>query len=133
MFFFKLFVKTIIRECAEELGFPAAILSSKEFDKAIKTTNLDIIGILKKVEELPDFESVRITKKKNEFIQPYISAFYVGYYDGAIRFIDGESSGIEVFSLEELEEEIRINPNKFTEDIKFMIKKYKKFLKPIKH
>ena len=61
---------------------------------------------------------------------PHISTFYIGYYDGAIRFIDGESSGIEIFSLKELKEDIKNNPNKFTEDIKFMIKKYEKFLNP---
>ena len=57
---------------------------------------------------------------------------FFGYYDGAIRFVDGESSGIEVFSLEELKKEIEENPHKFTEDIKFMIVKYEKFIKPIK-
>lgn len=53
----------------------------------------------------------------------------VGYYDGAIRFVDGESSGIEVFSLKELEADIKHNQDKFTEDVKFMIKKYRKYIK----
>ena len=123
---------TVIRECAEELGFPAAVLSTEEFEKAIKVTNLEIIGIFKEIDHVLNFHSVRITKQGEKFIQPYISTFYIGYYDGAIRFVDGESSGIEVFSLEELKEDIKTNPNKFTEDIKFMIKKYEKYLVPIK-
>ena len=31
-----------------------------ELEKAIKVTNLDIIGIFKKIEYLPDFISIRI-------------------------------------------------------------------------
>lgn len=123
---------TVIKECAEELGFPASILSKEEFFKAIKITDLRIVGIFKKIDEISNFQSVRIDKKGEKFIQPYITAIYIGYYDGTIRFVDGESSGIEVFSLEELKEEIKENPDKFTEDVKFMITKYKKYLRPIK-
>jgi len=121
---------TVVRECAEELGFPAVILND-EFNNAVRTIDLKIIGIFKQVDEITNFESVRIDKNENKFIQPYISAFFIGYYDGAIRFVDGESSRIEVFSLKELEDEIKYNPSKFTEDIKFMITNYKKYIKPI--
>ena len=122
---------TVIRECAEELGFPASVLSSEEFLKSIKVTDLNIVGVFQKVDSMSNFESIRIDKKGNKIIQPYITDIYIGYYDGAIRFVDGESSGIEVFSLEELKEEIKQLPDKFTGDLKFMIKKYQKFLKPI--
>ena len=123
---------TLIKECAEELGFPASILSNKEFDKAIKNTDLRVVGLFKKVEIINNFQSVRLTKKRESFIQPYIHATYVGHYDGPIQFIDGESSGIQLFSIEELKEEIRVNPTEFTEDLKFMVQKYEKYLIPIK-
>jgi isopentenyldiphosphate isomerase len=123
---------TVVRECAEELGIPASVLSEKEFEKALSTIDVGIVGVFKKVDFDPNFMSIRITKDSKKFVQPYMTAFYVGYYDGAIKFVDGESTGIEVFSIQDLVEEIRKNPGKFTEDIKFMIKKYKKFLKPIK-
>lgn len=122
---------TVIRECAEELGFPATILSDDEFYKAITNTDLKIIGVFHKVDEIVNFESVRIDKFGNKFLQPFISTFFIWYYDWAIRFVDWESSGIEVFSLEELISEIDNNPNKFTEDVKFMIEEYKQYLKPI--
>jgi isopentenyldiphosphate isomerase len=123
---------TLIRECAEELGFPASVVSDEDFDETIKITDLSIVGVFKKVDYIDNFESMRTTRDGNEMIQPWITNFYIGYYDGGIRFVDGESSGIEVFSLDELEEEIKSNPDKFTEDIKFMIKKYIKYIKPIK-
>ncbi len=126
------FNMTVIRECAEELGFPAAVLSSEEFDNAIKVIDLNIVGVFKKIEYLSNFMSTRILKNKSEMIQPWMSSMYFGYYDGAIKFVDGESSGIEVFSLDELKDELKEHPDKFTEDIRFMVKKYGKFLVPIK-
>ncbi len=123
---------TAVRECAEELGFPASILSEDEFKIAITTTNLKFVGIFKKIDEIENFRSVRIDLDGNKFVQPFICSFFVGYYDGPIQFVDGESCGIEVFSLDELITEIKNNPTKFTEDIKFMVVKYKKYLRAIK-
>jgi isopentenyldiphosphate isomerase len=126
------FEMTAIRECIEELGFPTTILTEETYDKALKTTDLDIIGVFRKVDFVETFLSVRKRKNAKDFIQPLISTMYIGYYNGPIKFKDGESSGIETFSLKELEKDIKENPEKFTEDIKFMLKKYRKYLKPIK-
>ena len=126
------FDMTVIRECAEELGFPAAVLPPEEFEKATKVTDLSVIRIFQKIEYLPDFKSDRILNDGTKMIQPHMTSMYYGYYDGPIRFVDGESSGIEVFSLDELKEDIENNPEKFTDDIKFMLKKYGKLLIPIK-
>jgi len=126
------FDMTVIRECAEELGFPAAIVPEENFEKASKVTDLNIIGTFRKIDFVNKFMSTRIDSGGKRIIQPQMTQIYYGYYNGAIKFVDGESSGIEVFSLDELKEDIRNNPDKFTEDIKFMIEKYKKYLKPIK-
>ena len=105
-------------------------MKNEEFRKAIKGIDLSIIGIFREVDLLQNFQSVRISQNGTTFVQPWINAMYVGYYDGPVKFIDGECSGIEVFSLEELKEELLENPAKFTEDIKFMIEKYESFLIP---
>ena len=125
------FELTVVKECAEELGFPATVISEKEFEQAIKSIDLKIAGILKKVDRIENFSSVRILKSGETFVQPYITEIYIGYYDGAIRFADGESSGVETFSIEQLKKEIVSNPAKFTEDLKFMVDKYSDFLVPI--
>lgn len=125
------FELTVVKECAEELGFPSTIISDIEFEKAIKSVNLEIIGILRKVDHLAIFNSERILKSGGNFIQPYITDIYIGYYDGPIKFVDGESSGVETFSLAQLEKEIANHPDKFTEDLKYMVKNYSHFLIPI--
>ena len=122
---------TVIRECAEELGFPSSILDEEEFKKAVKVSDTSIVGIFKKIDQIDAQLSTRQSVDGKEFVQPYITAFYIGYFDGPIKFVDGESSGIEVFSIDELKEEIQDKPDKFTEDVKFMVEKYEKFLVPI--
>jgi len=122
---------TVIKECAEELGFPVSILSAESFDQAIKNVDLRIVGFFKKVDYMSNFISIRRTKQGKEFRQPYMQNVYIGYYNGPIQFIDGESRGIELFTYEELQSEIVKHPNDYTEDLKFMVKKYKKFLVPI--
>lgn len=122
---------TVSKECAEELWFPATILTTEEFNNAITTTKIDIIWIFKKIDYLENFQSERTLNNWKHIIQPQMTSLYVWYYDWAIKFVDGESSGIEVFSLEELEEEIVSNPDKFTKDIQFMIDNYKQHLIPI--
>ena len=126
------FDMTVIRECAEELGIPAAVVAYEDFDKAILSTDLSVIGIFRKIDFNNNFLSKRTSRDGSKFIQPYISTIYMGYYDGSIKFKDGESTGIEVFSIKELKEDIKNNPNKFTEDVKFLLNKYEKLLKPIK-
>lgn len=123
---------TVVKECAEELGFPAAVLGGKEFNEAVKNVDLRVIGVFKKISQNSNFNSVRITKKGGKFIEPFITNFYLGYYDGSLRFADGESSGVEVYKLKELKKEIEKTPEKFTEDLKYMVKKFGKYLKPIK-
>lgn len=125
------FDMTVIRECAEELGFPAAVLSPEEFGEAIKSTDLEVIGLFKKIDYIPNFDSTRISQDGSKFIQTDITTIYLGYYNGSIRFKDGESSGVEVFSADELKDDIKSNPAKYTEDIKFMVDKYKSLLTPI--
>ena len=123
---------TVVKECAEELGFPATVLSENEFEQAIKSIDLMIVGVLKKIDHIDNFNSVRTLKDGKSFVQPSICDIYIGYYDGAIRFADGESSGVETFSIDQLKKDIADNPNKYTEDLKFMIGKYADLLIPIK-
>jgi isopentenyldiphosphate isomerase len=125
------FEMALIKECAEELGFPVAMISKDKILLAAKSTNLSVIGLVRQIEKNDNFYSVR-KDKQGDFIQPDITIWYLGYYDGNLRFIDGEVASLETFALKELEKEIKDNPRNFTEDIKYAIKKFKKYLIPLK-
>ncbi len=124
---------TLTKECAEELGFPITILGSEEFEDAIKNTDITVVGLAKELEYNPSFDSIRTQEGAEDFTMPFMTMFYIGYYDGTIKFSDGESSGIEIVSLAELKEEISQYPNKFTEDIKYITKRFGEQLNPIKN
>lgn len=121
---------TVVQECHEELGFPGVVLNDDDFEKAIKATDLRIIGLLKKVEHINQFISVR-KSADGDFKQPLITTFYIGYYDGGVRFCDGESTGVQVMTLEELKQEIQAHPDAFADDLKFMVQRYEKDLIPL--
>jgi isopentenyldiphosphate isomerase len=124
---------TMVKECSQELGIPATIVKEEEFDNAVRTTDLHILAILRKVMSLDNFQSKRIGPDNREWIEPSISAFYFGYYDGTIQFVDGESCGLQVFAKEEIEEEIKNHPEHFTTDIKYMLEKFADMIKPVKN
>lgn len=123
------FELTMLKECAEELGIPATIVKPEDFEKATATTDLHILAILKPLTLLDNYQSHRIHAGE-KWTESSITQFFFGYYDGAIRFIDSESCGIQVFTIDELEEEIRINPDGFTDDIRYIINKFRHLIKP---
>ncbi|MFA7682396.1 MAG: NUDIX domain-containing protein [Candidatus Peribacteraceae bacterium] len=120
---------TVVREMVEELGIPTVVLPAKEFTKAIETTDVSIIGIFKEIDYDANFLSVRTTDSV-PIEQPFMTTFYVGYYDGSIRFRDGEASGIEVHTLTGLKADIQAHPEKYTQDLKVMLQRYEKYLVP---
>jgi isopentenyldiphosphate isomerase len=122
---------TMLKECAEELGIPATIVKPEEFEHTVQVTNLYVLGILEKLSYLDNFQSKREQANGTFWVEPSMTQFYIGYYDGAIRFIDKESCGIQVFTLKELEQEMAENPNAFTDDVKYIVEKFKDKIKPI--
>ncbi|MBR9680206.1 MAG: NUDIX domain-containing protein [Candidatus Altiarchaeota archaeon] len=124
-------VYTVLREAAEELGFPAAALSDSEFISAIAETDLRTIGVFKEIETLNHF--VTKYKYKDGTISkfPQITTIFAGIFDGPVKFKDDETSGIEIYYLDEILDEIKKHPNKYTEDVKILVPKYFEVFKKI--
>ncbi|MCF7860610.1 NUDIX hydrolase [Candidatus Woesearchaeota archaeon] len=112
---------TILKECAEELGIPTTVVEEKHFKDTVATTNLNILGVLTKLVYLDNFHSKR-THKNEKWVEKSMSQFYIGYYDGPIRFVDNESCGIQTFTLDELEDDMKKYPRLFTNDMKYILK-----------
>ncbi len=123
------FELTMLKECAEELGIPATIVKPEDFDKVSSTTDLHVLAILKPLILLDNYQSHRMHGGE-KWTESSITQFFFGYYDGAIRFIDSESCGVQVFTREELEEEAKASPENFTDDIRYMINKFGTLIKP---
>lgn len=119
------------RECAEEIGVNVKLVTEDKFEQAVLNEDLKTVCVCKEIDEQMGFMSRRILPNGEYFIQPFFIKVYLGYYDGHTECVDGESSEVRVISLEELKKEIAENPEKFTQDVKVMIERYKQYLKPI--
>jgi len=115
------FSLAVVQECAEELGIPVAVVPPEEFPCALKTVDLRTIAVMQQVRVVNAYQSKRSTKSGDYYIQPHLTAFYKGYFDGPIRFSDGEATGIQTFSVGELEEEMKAAPSLFTEDLHYIL------------
>ena len=122
---------TILKECAEELGIPATVVSRDNFEHTVSVIDLNVLGILTKASFLDNHKSSRKKPDGTKWVHPSMTQFYIGYYDGAIRFIDKESCGIQVFSKKEIMEEIKNTPELFTDDILYMLNKFESLIKPV--
>jgi len=121
-----------IMECQEELAIPGMVLADADFEAVRDDIDLSVIGIMQKIEQMNRNMSIRQSADGSSINQPLITSFYVGYYNGSLRFKDGESTGVETFSLDELESLMRKEPERFTEDLRFMINRFRDYLVPLK-
>ncbi|MFW5774791.1 MAG: NUDIX domain-containing protein, partial [Chitinivibrionales bacterium] len=125
------FDTAMIRECAEELGFPAVILRDTEYERALNSMHLEIIGVLQPI-DIGTFQiSVRMTQDGSVLELPLMVATYVGYYNGHVKFVDGESSGLAVFSFDELKQELAVHGALYTNDLFTMAEEYGRWIKPL--
>lgn len=122
---------TAIKECAEELGIPATVVKNENFKHTLSVTDLHVVGVLTKLTELDNYQSSRIDVKGKKWIEPHMTRIYIGYYDGSIKFIDSESCGIQTFTIEEIEQELKEHPEMFTDDMEYIVKKFKHALVPM--
>jgi isopentenyldiphosphate isomerase len=123
---------TAVKECREELGIRAMVAhGKKDFTDKLRSADLSRHAVLMAVSHEKSFRSVR-KRSDMTFTQPYINTTYIGYYDGGTMFFDGEVSGMKKLTAAELAKEIKSHPGKYTEDLKFMLKKERKYLVPAK-
>lgn len=128
---------TVLRESAEELGFPAAALSNSEFVTSLSETDLKIVGIFKKIDTINSFIA-KYKYKNNTYSEfPQVTSIFIGVFDGPVKFKDGETSGIEIYYPDEIIQELKKNSDRYTEDVKILIPKYisefKKIVEQIKN
>ncbi len=123
---------TVLREAEEELGFPAVALDEEDFRDSIKSANLRLFGIAKNLGTIKNFEAIYKYRNGKKAVFPQITTVFIAIYDGPIKFEDSETDIIELFDFEELVDELKNNPDKYTEDLKILVPKYGKDIHKIK-
>jgi len=121
-----------VRESAEELQIPSTVILKKDLSQALKLVDLDVMGLMFLLKlDKKDISERKLPSGKT-WKEPSPTAFYLGYYDGPIRFETKEASGFRISTLSEIKKEIKENPKAFTIDLIKIIKRWEKFIKPLK-
>ena len=68
---------TLIRECAEELGFAATVVPDDEFIETAKVTDVSIVSIFKKIDNIKNFKSIRKSRDGKDIEQPWITNIFI--------------------------------------------------------
>jgi len=122
---------TVLREAEEELGFAAVVLDREDFENSIKENNLRLFGVAKFIETISNFDAYYRQPDGSTVIFPQITSIFIGVYDGSIKFEDSETDIIEVFDIDELINELKNNPDIYTNDLKVLVPKYENELRKI--
>ncbi|MBI5392936.1 hypothetical protein HZA96_03625 [Candidatus Woesearchaeota archaeon] len=116
------------RECFEEFELETAIVEPEAYKWVIKKTNLYEKAAITKIALDPWFKSVRKMKKEEPWVKRHRVQTYVGMYEGALRYLDGEAINLKMITLDNLEKEIISQPEIYTPDLVDLVSRYRPHL-----
>lgn len=116
----------IIRECREELGVSSLVVSKRDLFQFPVETFKDM-AVFYELDYIRGFESLRKVENSTKLVTQNVGLF-LGYYNGRFKFNDGEAIGVEKFSLEELSSQFLEFQELFTNDLVYILERYKQFI-----
>jgi isopentenyldiphosphate isomerase len=123
---------TVMFESVQELKVPSIVLNTeKEFKKAFKLLRkyMESVALVKYIDtKIMPMERI-IKGKKVEIAYKY--NFFVGLYNGSVKPVDKEASGVLFYDPKVLHREMKSHPDIFTWDLFYLIKEYEKEIKKI--
>lgn len=117
---------TVMVETVQELRVPSIVLRTEDdFKKTYNLlhTYLDNIAIIKEFDR-GTFDLKRVIEGET-YELPSKVHLYIGVYGGSTKPVDKEASGVLYYDLDILKKEMEAQPQNFTEDLHFYLKKYK--------
>jgi len=121
---------TVMVETVQELRVPSIVLRNEgDFKKTYKLleTYLDNIAVIEELDH-KIFELERVIGGE-KYSMPHKVHLYIGVYGGATKAVDREASGVLNYGLDILKKEMDAQPQNFTGDLHFYLKRYEKEIK----
>ncbi len=120
------FDSTATKELDEELGVSSIVAKDlNDLLRILRNENLDNTAVLLGVSDIKNYISKRTTPAKDSWYKLFNSRLYVGFYNGDVTFKDGEAVGRKLIPLENLEAEIKNNPELYTSDVLMLVQQFK--------
>ena len=128
---------TVMVETVQELQVPSITLrTDKDFVKTYDLLKdyLNIVAVIKHIDS-KIFELEKRIKGKDVTVLNKVH-LYFGIYNGSVRTVDREAKGVLLYSLADLERDMKISPALFTDDLSTLIGEYRpqieEFIRAIK-
>lgn len=121
---------TVMFESVQELKVPSIVLNTEEeFRKAFKLLRkyLESVALVKYIDTKIMSMERMMKGKKVEIAYKY--NFFIGLYNGSVKPVDKEASGVLFYEPKVLEREMKDHPDNFTWDLFYLLKKYDKEIK----
>lgn len=116
---------TSMVETVQELQVPSiALYTEEDFQKTLilLKSYLNTVAVLKHVSTFIDtFEKVIESKVRQIANQKFL---FFGVYNGSVKTVDRESKGILLYSLDDLQEEMKQFPERFTYDLQYYVRNF---------
>jgi len=117
---------TVMVETIQEIQVPSIVTKDEaEFTKTydLLKNYLDSVAVVKHVED----KIFKFDKNIKGLNKPILNKvhLYFGIYTGAVKTVDREAKGVLLYSLEDLDREMQQFPDKFTDDLKILLKYYR--------
>jgi len=123
---------TVMFETVQELKVPSIVVKTEdEFKKAFKLLRkyMESVALVRHLDtKIMPMERM-IKGKKIHIANKY--NFYVGLYNGSVKPVDKEASGVLFYEPKVLAREMKSHPDNFTWDLFYLLKKYDKEIKKI--
>jgi isopentenyldiphosphate isomerase len=123
---------TVMFESVQELKVPSIVLNTEEeFKKAFKLLRkyMESVALVKYIDTKIMLMERMIKGKKVDIAYKY--NFFIGLYNGSVKPVDKEASGVLFYDLKVLAREMKSHPDNFTWDLFYLLKKYDKEIKKI--
>ncbi|MFH1597776.1 MAG: NUDIX domain-containing protein [Patescibacteria group bacterium] len=113
---------SVMVETVQELQTPSIVLKNlNDFNKTLNLLDeyLTTIAIVKhSLTELQIWDRI-VDGKKVKMVNK-VNAYF-GIYDGSIKAVDREAKGVLFYTLDELDQEIKAQPETFTHDLRVLV------------
>jgi len=117
---------SVMYESARELGIATTVFDDQHFFPMLEN-HPDItseLAVTRQAAYLRNFQSERLLPDGNTWKEPCELSFFVSYFDGKFRQQAKNGAGMTYRTLDALQEEVESNPERFTFDLKELVRQY---------
>ena len=97
------------------------------YPQAVHTIDTTQVAVVRPIDYHTWMKSIRYVKEGKPWVKRHKVTIFSGLYNGRVKFVDGEATGLQLIPKGELLDRIKQSPDQFTYDLEILIKNYSVF------